>query len=181
MIVTKYGAEKLGWWSKKSFYAHRVGCWKSILGGLELFKTIVRFQVGNGSRVLFWQDVWCGERPLKSQFPNLYRIAHLKEATVNQMFSRNGKHIHWDLSFVRRLNDWEEESVCNLLALLAAREVNAQVNDKLVWPLDPNGSFKIKSYCKAVMIGLCVLISLPWLSGGQKPRRKHVSLPGLPS
>jgi len=94
--------------------------------------------------------VWCGERPLKSQFPNLYRIAHLKEATVNQMFSRNGKHIHWDLSFVRRLNDWEEESVCNLLAILAAREVNAQVNDKLVWPLHPNGSFNIKSFCKAV-------------------------------
>jgi len=46
---------------------------------------------------------------------------------------------------VRRLNDWEEESVCNLLAILAAREVKAQVNDKLVWPLDPN-----KSYCKTV-------------------------------
>jgi len=58
--------------------------------------------------------------------------------------------IRQDLSFVRRLNNWEEESVCNLLAILAAREVKAQVNDKLVWPRDPNGSFNIKSYCKAV-------------------------------
>ena len=31
-----------------------------------------------------------------------------------------------------------------------AREVKAQVNDKLVWPLDPKGSFNIKSFCKAV-------------------------------
>ena len=139
----------------------------------------MRFQIGIGSRVLFWQDVWCGERPLKSQFPNLYRIAHLKEATVNQMFSRNGNHIHWDLSFVRRLNDWEEESVCNLLALLAAREVNAQVNDKLVWPLDPNGSFNIKSYCKAVDDWpLCPDFPLLAIWRSKAPS-KACSLPGL--
>ena len=29
------------------------GCWKAILGSLELFKSLVRFQIGNGSRVLF--------------------------------------------------------------------------------------------------------------------------------
>jgi len=150
VVVAKYGVEKLGWWSKKSHYAHGVGCWKSILGGLELFKNLVCFQIGNGNRVLFWQDVWYGESSPKSQFSNLYRMAHCKEATVDQMFITNGEHIHWDLSFVRRLNDWEEESVCNLLAILAAREVKAQVNDKLVWPLDPRGSFNIKSFCKVV-------------------------------
>ena len=78
--------------------AHGVDCWKSILAGLELFKTLVCFQVGNGSRVLFWQDVWCGESSLKSQFPNLFRVERFKEATVDQMLSRNGEHIHWDLS-----------------------------------------------------------------------------------
>ena len=30
------------------------------------------------------------------------------------------------------------------------REVKAQVNDELVWPLDSKGSFNIKSFCKAV-------------------------------
>jgi len=34
----KYGIGELGWWSKKSFYSHVVGCWKSILAGLERFK-----------------------------------------------------------------------------------------------------------------------------------------------
>ena len=53
VIVSKYGVDSLGWWSKKSRYAHEVGCWKSILAGLELFKTLVHFQVGNDSRVLF--------------------------------------------------------------------------------------------------------------------------------
>ena len=71
-----------------------MGSWKAILAGLELFKTLVRFQVGNGSRVLFWKDVWYGESALKSQYPNLYRMARFKEATMDQMFSRNGEHIH---------------------------------------------------------------------------------------
>ena len=86
----------------------------------------------------------------KSQFPILYRMVRFKEVTVAQMFSRSGEHIHWDLSFVRRLNDWEEESVCNLLAILAEREVRAQDIDELVWPLDSKGSFTITSLCKAV-------------------------------
>ena len=62
------------------------------------------------------------------------------------MFSRNGEHIHWDLSFVRRPNDWEEESARNLLVILAAMEVKAQTS----WPLDSKGSFNIRSFCKAV-------------------------------
>jgi len=77
-------------------------------------------------------------------------MARFKEATMDQMFSRNGEHIHWDLSFVRRLNDWEEENVCNLLAILDAREIKARVNDELLWSLDSKGSFNIKRFCKAV-------------------------------
>ena len=33
VVVAKYGVDNLGWWSKKSCYAHGVGCWKAILGG----------------------------------------------------------------------------------------------------------------------------------------------------
>jgi len=46
-----------------------------------------------------------------------------KDGTVHQMLSWNGEQIHWDLSLVRSPNDWEEESVCNLLAKLDAMEV----------------------------------------------------------
>jgi len=54
VIVSKYGTDRLGWWSKKSPFAHGVGCWKSIHSTLDFFKSFVRFEVGNGARVLFW-------------------------------------------------------------------------------------------------------------------------------
>ena len=64
----KYGIDELGWWSKKSSYPHDVGCWKSILAGLKRSKSLVHFEVKDGSRVLFWHDVWCADRPLKTFF-----------------------------------------------------------------------------------------------------------------
>jgi hypothetical protein len=56
------------------------GCGGTLWGGSVDFKQKVRFEVGNGSRVLFWQDVWCGELPLKTLFPALFNIACAKEA-----------------------------------------------------------------------------------------------------
>jgi len=53
VIKAKYGIDELGWWSKKSPYPYGVGCWKSILVGLERFKSLVHFKVRDGSRVLF--------------------------------------------------------------------------------------------------------------------------------
>ena len=82
VIASKYGVDNSRWWCKKSPNAHGVGCWKSILKGLELFKTLVRFKVKNGSNVLFWQDVWCAVSSLKTQFPNLFRLARFKDAMV---------------------------------------------------------------------------------------------------
>jgi len=35
----------------------------------------VIYEIENGSKVLFWHDVWCGEIPLKILFPELFLIA----------------------------------------------------------------------------------------------------------
>jgi len=68
--------------------------------------------------------VWgTGDRSLKTQFPNLVRMARHKNATVHDVIFSNGNVYHWNLTFVRSLNDWEEDSICSLLALLASKEV----------------------------------------------------------
>jgi hypothetical protein len=35
----------------------------------------VRYEVGDGFKVLFWHDVWCEELPLKILFLELFTIA----------------------------------------------------------------------------------------------------------
>jgi len=74
VIIAKYGVGILVWWTMKIPFAHRIGCWKSILSGLERFKSWVHLEVKNGSRVRFWHDVWCEDQPLKIQFLDLFRM-----------------------------------------------------------------------------------------------------------
>jgi len=54
----------------------------------------VHFEVKDDSRVLFWYDVWCGDRSLKTQVPSLFRMARLKNATVHDAISWNGDVCH---------------------------------------------------------------------------------------
>jgi len=53
IIISKYGVDRFGRWSKRSSFAHGVGCWKSILSSLEVFKTLVCFEVRNEVKVFF--------------------------------------------------------------------------------------------------------------------------------
>ena len=95
--------------------------------GVDTFKQYVRFEVGNGSRVLFWQDVWCGEQPLMNAFPALFTIACAKEAWVEEnMDSVNGA-IHWNVLFTGRcmIGNWkkcQDSSSCCILNKLGRVE-----------------------------------------------------------
>jgi hypothetical protein len=35
----------------------------------------VRYDIGDGTKVLFWHDVWCGERLLKLVYSALFNVA----------------------------------------------------------------------------------------------------------
>jgi hypothetical protein len=59
-----------------------VGLWKNIRKGWSLFCSHTTLILGNGSRIRFWDDVWCGEMPPKEAFPVLYDIARDKDELV---------------------------------------------------------------------------------------------------
>jgi hypothetical protein len=92
-VEAKYDTIRGGWCSKEVGGPYRVGVWKCIRRGWDSFKQYVRFEVGNGSQVLFWQNVWCGELPLKIVLPALFTIACAKMS-----YLRNWR----DCCYVRR-------------------------------------------------------------------------------
>jgi len=81
-VDTKYGSSWAGWCSLDPPKSHGVGLWKNIRKGWSLFCSHTKLILGNGSRIRFWDDVWCGEMPLKEAFPVLYDIALDKDALV---------------------------------------------------------------------------------------------------
>ena len=49
--------------------------WKYISSLYEEFHQMVRFRVGDGRRIRFWEDVWWGEEAFSTQFADLYRLS----------------------------------------------------------------------------------------------------------
>ena len=89
-IMAKYGVTSCSWWSGRVVGSHGRALWKGIMLGLVEFRRWVRFKVGDGSRVRFWTDIWCGDQSLESRFPRLFGLAGNKDALVADFMERTG-------------------------------------------------------------------------------------------
>ena len=56
-----------------------MGLWKAIKEWKYLSGNLA-YQVGNGQRVRFWLDKWCGDEPLSVSFSSLFTLSMSKEA-----------------------------------------------------------------------------------------------------
>jgi hypothetical protein len=75
----------------------------SLLGcmGWGKFSSYTGFEVGDGSKVKFWCDLWCGDMALKEVFPVLFGIACTKDASIAAHIELSRGSIHWNMSFAR--------------------------------------------------------------------------------
>ena len=69
-------------------------------------------------------------------------------------------------------NDWDEPSACNLVALLADRNVLPQSTGGIVWLRDFKGSFTIKSLYNSLHVGSSCHDFLVKANGSEKLVRK---------
>jgi hypothetical protein len=101
IIRAKYEDQDGGWCTKEVSSSYGVGLWKHIHQGWNFFAKGIRFEVGIGLKIRFWQDIWCGDQPLKHAFPSLFSIARYKEAWVKDNFIWRNRIIEWNVIFVR--------------------------------------------------------------------------------
>ena len=82
VIKGKYGEERGGWCSREVREAHGVGLWKGLRMEWDFVGSRISFLVGNGLRVRFWRDRWCGDSPLCVSFSSLFVLTDDKDAWV---------------------------------------------------------------------------------------------------
>uniref|UniRef100_A0A2N9F8V6 Reverse transcriptase zinc-binding domain-containing protein n=1 Tax=Fagus sylvatica TaxID=28930 RepID=A0A2N9F8V6_FAGSY len=123
--MVKYGALEGGWASKMPTGTYGVGLWKFIRSGWNKFSRILKYEVGDGTRIRFWDDVWCIDSPLKSAYPELYRITRAKDAFVADNFQCRGNSIYWEVTF-------------------------SSGEDKVCWKPSQSKYFQVKSYYKSL-------------------------------
>ena len=75
----------------------------------------ITFSMGDGRRVRFWKDKWCGNNTHHDYLPSLFALAVSKDAWVADFWDSLGEEGGWNPCFSRSFNDWEVEAVERLL------------------------------------------------------------------
>ena len=83
VISQKYGEEDGRWHSCEVSERYGVRLWKAIRNEYNYLSGRLAYQVGNGQRVIFWTDKWCGDEPLCESLCSLFTLSSSKEAWVN--------------------------------------------------------------------------------------------------
>ncbi|RVW17271.1 Transposon TX1 uncharacterized 149 kDa protein [Vitis vinifera] len=145
VISLKYGVEEGGWCTRDVMGRNGVGLWKAIRKKWGLFDGRVAFHLGNGQRVKFWKDKWCGDGPLCESFPSLFSMSMSKNAWVSEVWNPVGDGSGWTPLFARAFNDWEIDLVERLLQKIQAFRVQREEEDKMIWTASKNGAFSVRS------------------------------------
>jgi len=86
------------------------------------FDQRIRWHLGNGSEIKFWEDWWVGDGSLQGKFPRLFGISSLKDGTVKDFGLQIGHGtphtFMWQISWRRDLFEWEKVLEKQLLELI---------------------------------------------------------------
>ena len=117
----------------------------------SLMQNKVVFSVGDGRKVKFWKDNWCGNFALCNSFPSLYAFASYKEAWLVELRDSSGEEGVWSPRFCRSFNDWEVEEVERLLLTIRGRRLNPHLEDRVLWKETEDEIFSVKSLSSALV------------------------------
>ena len=131
VIVVKYDSEWGGWYSRPVNGPYGVGLWKYISWGWPSFSRHILYDIGDGSRVKFWQDRWCGETSLAVSYPELFRFSQDQEVSVAEVMKFNNGILFWDVSFFRGVHARELVALANFMDTIYGALVKGLGKDKM--------------------------------------------------
>ena len=112
VICSKFGESCGGWHTSDIKGGYGSSLWKDIRKEWPSFFQNSVFALGDGRRINFWKDVWCGEEALCVRYPALFNLALNKEAKVADMWDSGegvevGHQPSQELSMIGRLKRWQ--------------------------------------------------------------------------
>ena len=146
VIEAKYEDKGGGWCTKLVSRTNGVSVWKSIRSGWLDFSKFLRCDVGDDTRVKFWEDVWCRDCSLKEAFPELYSISWIGEYSVSEVMRFFDGRLHWDILFHRPSQDWEPESLDLFWDVIYSTNVRGIGVDKLCWKPAISRCFEVQGF-----------------------------------
>ena len=128
-----------------------MGIWKFIRKGWEEFSSFTRFEGGDSSKVSFLQDFWCEVLPLKGAFPELFSIACLRDASVEDNLQFSNSSSQWNANFIRAAHDWELKFFTLFFNQLYSISLRQDSVNKLYWTPSKRGQFEVSMFCNILI------------------------------
>ena len=75
--------------------SYMLGMWKTIRNWWESIKGRSHFKIGNGRRIKFWKNRWCGNLSLEEAFLSLFSISTAKDSWVAKVWEQVGERGWW--------------------------------------------------------------------------------------
>ncbi|GKB74695.1 RNA-directed DNA polymerase, eukaryota, reverse transcriptase zinc-binding domain protein [Tanacetum coccineum] len=151
-------------WAKviRSIYGHHGGVlsdmpcrlkkntWGSILSSVKRLKekgidllSLCSRKLGNGESTRFWDDSWCGNSPLKVQFPRVYNLDTDRNCTIAYRIPLIQS--NWCSVFRCSPRGGAEMNQFEALKAAIGDVILSDQSDSWVWSLDVNAGFSVMS------------------------------------
>jgi hypothetical protein len=104
------------------------------------------FNLGDGSTIRFWEDVWLGDNTLEQQYPSLYHIVQHRNVLVADVLAQTPLNIQ----FRRVLNGNKWTAWLHVCRRLMTVNLGDEP-DNFVWNLTTSGIFTVKSVNEDLM------------------------------
>ena len=150
IISSKFGESFDGWHTRDLRGGYGSSLWKEIRKEWPSFFQNAVLSVGDGRRINFWKDVWCGEEALCSKYPSLFNLALNKEAKIADIWDRDSGGGNWAPTFLRPFNDWEIEEVARFFHSLQKVSYCPLGEDRLLLKNYKGKGFSVKRMYKSL-------------------------------
>jgi hypothetical protein len=130
-----------------------------------------RWNVGNGKKVLFWEDTWIGHCSLAILFWDLYVIVNEQQCTIADAW--DGSNLKF--TFRRTVSQVLYDRWLDLVALVQTVSFS-DYDDCPIWTFHPSGSYSVRSFYCIVNNGGVIPIHTPAVWKLHIPPRIHIIL-----
>ena len=146
VIKVKYGFDWGDWCSSSFSGLYGVSLWKNIRRGWHSLSRFIMYEIGDGSKVQFWLDRWCGTSSLADLYPELFRICCSKDASAADLMRYTNKVLHWEIQFCREVHNRELEAFRSFIDTIYSTLVRGIGEDKRCWLPCKSKGFTVSAY-----------------------------------
>ncbi|KAK1322242.1 hypothetical protein QJS10_CPA03g01218 [Acorus calamus] len=108
-------------WTLPGDYSASHNAIQGMFGDGQTLSEVIMWELGDGSSIRFWEDVWCGNESLQVLFPMLFKVASLRMGADKEFWDVDMN--VWVLRLHRELRECESHQLIDCCELLHARAV----------------------------------------------------------